>query len=63
MLEILFDSKTFDFGYVWAGWEFWFIFIESIHQERRDFVSAYEAREPAALRLMESRIETVLGFD
>ena len=63
MLKILFDSKNFDFGYVWAGWEFWFIFIENIHLERTDFVSAYERREAAALRLMESRIETVLGFE
>ena len=63
MLKILFDSKTFDFGYVWGGWEFWYIFIENIHNERGDFVSAYERREAAALRLMDSRIETVMGFE
>ena len=62
-LKILFDSKTFDFGYAWGGWEFWYIFIEQIHNERRDFVSAYEKKEAASLKIMQNRIDTVLELD
>ena len=63
MLKILFDTKTFDFGYAWGAWDFWYIFIENIQNNKRDFVSAYEKKEAAALRAIEKKIETVLALD
>jgi hypothetical protein len=63
MLKILFDSKTFDFGYAWGAWDFWYIFIENIQNGKRDFVSAYEKKETSALKAIDKKIETVLAFD
>ena len=63
MLKILFDSKTFDFGYAWGAWDFWYIFIENIDKEKRDFVSAYEKKEAAALKAIQKKIDTVLEFE
>ena len=63
MLKILFDSKTFDFGYAWGAWDFWYIFIENIQNQKRDFVSAYEKKEAAALRAIQKKIDTVLDFE
>jgi len=63
MLKILFDSKTFDFGYSWGAWDLWYIFIENIDKEKRDFVSAYEKKEASALKAINKKIDTVLGFD
>jgi len=63
MLKILFDSKTFDFGYAWGAWDFWYIFIENIDKEKRDFVSAYEKKESSALKAIQKKIDTVLAFE
>jgi len=63
MLKILFDSKTFDFGYAWGAWDFWYIFIENIQQEKRDFVSAYEKKEASALKAMQKKIDAILALE
>ena len=63
MLKILFDSKTFDFGYAWGAWDFWYIFIENIQNEKRDFVSAYEKKETAALKAIQKKIDAVLALN
>ena len=63
MLEILFASKVFDFGYAWGGWDFWYPFIQSIQDEKKDFVSVYEKKEAAALNNITKKIETVLSRD
>jgi ABC-type glycerol-3-phosphate transport system substrate-binding protein len=59
MLEILFDSKVFDPAYVKGG-EFWGLWINSIDQERTDFVSAYERMEASAMRGLERIIDALL---
>ena len=63
MLKILFDSKTFDFGYAWGAWDFWYIFIENIQNNKTDFVSAYEKKEAAALKSATQKIDAILALD
>lgn len=63
MLEILFDSKTFDPGYLWGAWDFWYIFIDSIEKKNRDFVSQYEKKESAALKAIGKKVDTILAFE
>ena len=63
MLEILFDSKVFDFGYAWGSWDIWFMFIESIDQGRTELVSTYERREAAAIRAVTQKIDAILALD
>jgi hypothetical protein len=62
MLKILFDSKTFDFGYAWGAWDFWYIFIENIQNNKTDFVSAYEKKEASALKSATQKIDAILAL-
>ncbi|MCL2772907.1 MAG: hypothetical protein FWD71_06115 [Oscillospiraceae bacterium] len=62
MLQILFDSKTIDPGYVWGSWDFWYIFIDCIFKKQNDFVSAYEKKEKASMTAIQKKIDAVLAL-
>ena len=63
MLEILFDSKTFDFGYAYGSWDLWYLFLECIHNNDRDFVSKYEKKVDAALKTIDKMVTSIVDLE
>lgn len=53
MLKIIFDSKTFDFGYAYGDWDTSFLFLDCIHKEDTAFVSKYEKRAKTAEKALD----------
>ena len=62
VLDTLIKSKVFDPGYAWS-WDFWGIFLNSIQDKKRDFVSQYEKAEKAATVALNKKFEKILALD
>ena len=58
-LATLFDSKVIDFGYAYSSWELWFTFVDTIHKNNRDIVSAYEKIEAKSLKAMDDIVTKI----
>jgi hypothetical protein len=62
MLKILFDSKVFDPAYVMGG-GFHDMWVSTMNQKKRDFVSTYEKQEASQLKAIQKKIDAMLEIE
>ncbi|GHV15038.1 hypothetical protein FACS1894219_11660 [Clostridia bacterium] len=63
MLDIIYNSKTFDPGYVWGGYDFWFPFVTNIRDKKEDFVSTFERRLKGATKNLQNTVDKLLAIE
>ncbi len=64
MIEMVVDSRKFDFGYIYDGWEGpSFILHDLVAQKNTDFESTYAAKEKAILKHYEKVIEFFENYE
>ena len=62
MLKILLDSKVFDPAYIMSS-AFTGMWVDTINQKKRDFVSAYEKQEASQLKALQKKIDAILELE
>ena len=62
MLDILFDSKVFDPAYI-MGSGFPGMWVDTISQQKRDFISTYEKQEASNLKAIQKKVDAMLALD
>ncbi len=64
VLDMLLESRTFDFGYVYDGWQgFAFILQDLMSTKKTSFASSYAAKEKSGNKRYNKVIDTLLGLN
>ena len=64
MIEMVVDSRKFDFGYIYDGWEGpSFLLSDFVAQKNTDFESTYAAKEKAIVKHYESVVEFFENYE
>ena len=63
MLDLLMDSRVFDFGYMCGDWGMAFVIQDLVSRNSNDSESAYKAKDKLAQRTFGKIIDAYLELD